>query len=440
LRIARKAETPLTANVAVLQSRQGDRPLDVAVMVSCDLIGIPASVLDEVRQAVHKRLPDLDLKKIFLNATHTHTAPVLESGEYAIPKTGVIQPEEYRAFLAGRIAEGVARAWDGRAAGSVTWGLGHAVVAYNRRAVYANGSAQMYGRTDAPEFQSLEGYEDHDMGTLFFWNESGRLVGMVVNVSCPTQEVEGRSTVNADFWHPTREALHKRFGPGVVVLAWVGAAGDQSPHLMYRKAADERMTRLRGLTRLEEIARRIDRAVEEAYGAVKDDRHADVALVHKVQTLRLPMRLVSGPEYAEAKSAVEQAAKEIAQDAKAADRVYMRMKWYEPVVQRFERQKTDPKPTFEIELHVLRIGDAVVCTNPFELFTDYGVRIKARSKAVQTFVVQLAGWGGYLPTEKAVRGGGYSAVVQSGRVGPEGGQMLVDRTVELINSLWAESK
>jgi hypothetical protein len=84
----------------------------------------------------------------------------------------------------------------------------------------------------------------------------------------------------------------------------------------------------------------------------------------------------------------------------------------------------------------------VVCTNPFELFTDYGIRIQARSKAVQTFVVQLAGAGGgwYLPTEKAVRGGGYGAIVHSALVGPEGGQMLVDRTVELIDSLWARPK
>lgn len=88
---------------------------------------------------------------------------------------------------------------------------------------------------------------------------------------------------------------------------------------------------------------------------------------------------------------------------------------------------------------MLRIGDGVMCTNPFDLFTDYGMCIQVRSKAVQTFVVQLAGAGGgwYLPTEKAVRGGGCSAGVHSSLVGPEGGQVLVDRTVELIDSLWA---
>jgi hypothetical protein len=65
--------------------------------------------------------------------------------------------------------------------------------------------------------------------------------------------------------------------------------------------------------------------------------------------------------------------------------------------------------------------------------------MKARSEAVKTFVVQLAGPGTYLPTEKAIRAGHYSAVVHSSLVGPQGGNVLVDRTVNIINSLWTES-
>jgi len=42
----------------------------------------------------------------------------------------------------------------------------------------------------------------------------------------------------------------------------------------------------------------------------------------------------------------------------------------------------------------------------------------------------------YLPTEKAVRGGHYSVIAPSCYVGPEGGQVLVEPTVEEINKLW----
>jgi hypothetical protein len=439
LRIAKTIETPLAANVIALESRQEGVPGDLAIMVSCDLLYIPSEVLELVRTAVRERLPDLDTRKVFLNGTHTHTAPELLLDKYAIPSKGVMQVEQYRSFLAERVADAIASAWTRRRAGSVTWGLSHAVVAYNRRAVYADGSAQMYGKTDVPEFRNLEGYEDHDINTLFFWDGSGQLIAAVVNVSCPSQEVESRSAVNADFWHPVRESLRQRYGQQLCVLGWTGASGDQSPHLMYRNAADERMRRLRKLDRLEEIARRIVSAVDDAYQTVKNDRHTDVPLVHQVEAIRLPMRLVTEEEYAEAKAAVQKAASQIEQNPEAAVREYRRMKWYEITVNRFDQQRTDPRPTYQMELHVLRIGDVAICTSPFELFTDYGIRMKARSKAVQTFVVQLVGEGSYLPTEKAIRGGHYSAVVHSGLVGPEGGTVLVDRTVDIIGSLWTES-
>jgi hypothetical protein len=90
-----------------------------------------------------------------------------------------------------------------------------------------------------------------------------------------------------------------------------------------------------------------------------------------------------------------------------------------------------------MQTHVLRIGDIAIATNPFELYIDYGVQMKARSPAEQTFVIQLAGDSGrYLPTPKAIDGGSYSALPVSNRVGPEGGQVLVEETVKAIRALW----
>jgi hypothetical protein len=94
-------------------------------------------------------------------------------------------------------------------------------------------------------------------------------------------------------------------------------------------------------------------------------------------------------------------------------------------------------PPYLIEMHVLRIGDIAIATNPFELYLDYGVQMKANSPAQQTFLIQLASsTGGYLPTPKAIEGGSYSALPVSNKVGPEGGQMLVDKTVQAMRSLW----
>lgn len=437
-RIATEVESPVTASVVVLERRgPGGDSLEHAVMVSCDLVAIPRNVQDAVRDRLMKlEIPGLDVSKVFLNATHTHSAPAMKGTFGGISIEGT-EPEEYIGILAERIGRAIAEAWMHRQPGTVGWGMGHAVVAQNRRAVYLDGTAVMYGSVDRPEFRRIEAMEDHVVDTLFFWNQEGRPVAMAVNVACPAQEVEHRRAINADYWHEVRKSLGEKYGPDLVVLGWIGAAGDQSPHLMFRKAAEERMREARGLTRLEEIARRIVRAVDEAYEVASGDRRSDLPFIHQVRELRLPLRRVTEAE-------VEDAGKQIAKlreeaEATGKDRS-IQISWYQNTVDRFEEQAT-PKAAnvYSMELHAIRLGDIAIGTNPFELFTEFGIRMKARSKATQTFVIQLTGdFGSYLATEEAEAAGGYSAIIQSCRVGHRGGAQLVDETVNAINSFWAE--
>lgn len=442
LRIAEKSETPLTANVLVLETREKNRTSDLAIIVSCDVLYVPTDLIEQVREEVKIAIPELDVKKIIVNATHTHTAPVLmENGEYLIPEVGVTQVKEYRNFFIKQLAQAIAQAWNNRIEGSVAWGFSYAVAGYNRRISYSDGTSGMNSKTNLPEFRGLEGTEDHDVNTLFFWDKRDNLIAIAIGLASPAQEVEGRSAVNADFWHPVREGIKKRFGNQVCVVALLGAAGDLSPHLRYRKAADDRMRELRNLSRMDEIARRIILAVEEAYRTVKHDKHSEIVLKHHHQLLPLPERLVTERDYNEANAFVSDAKKQIARDPARADRLYRMMKWQEATIDRYQRQRENKKQFYDMELHVIRLGDVAICTNEFELFSDFGIRIQSRSKALQTFVVQLAGspaWGAYLPTAKAVQGGAYSAVIHSSLIGPEGGQVLVERTVELIDRLWSE--
>jgi hypothetical protein len=48
----------------------------------------------------------------------------------------------------------------------------------------------------------------------------------------------------------------------------------------------------------------------------------------------------------------------------------------------------------------------------------------------------MSGFASYLATTRAQAAGSYSATPQSNIIGPEGGQMLVDKTVEIIDELW----
>ncbi len=417
-RISRGVDNPITATAVAIESSEGDQ----AILLSADIVVFFPPMPQLLRDRLREKLPEFDARKLVMTATHTHTSGCTDKGSYNIPKDGVMQPSEFAAFLVERLAEVCTRAWNQRKPGGVSWGLGHAVVGHNRRAVYADGSAKMYGATNDPKFRGIEGGEDHSLDVLFFWDKEKKLLATVINVPCPSQEVEGRSTINADFWHDVREQW--RDG---LVLGWPGAAGDISPHRMYRKEAEERMVKLRGLTYTQEIGRRIAREVKDVCKLVRGDIRTDVAFAHKVADLALPVRKVTEKEVAEAQKEMEALKKKGDKSSRGT--------WYQRTIDRYKTQEQEP--TFTVEVHVLRIGDIAIATNPFELFQDYGVQMKARSKAEQTFVIELTGgWGRYLPTARAVTGGGYSAVVQSNMVGPEGGQLLVDRTVEMINALW----
>jgi hypothetical protein len=428
LRISKKVESPVTATALALESRDGNKVLDQAIIVSCDLVAIRQGILEKVRAKVKPRLPDFEINKLFLSATHTHNAPVTAEGRYTLPDSGIMTPTEYAEFMTARVAEAVVESWQKRRTGKVGWGQGQAVVAQNRRATYANGTAAMYGATNTEKFRAIEGYEDHNLDVLFFWDPQDHLMATAVNVPCPAQEGEGGLLIHADYWHPVRQMLRERHGKDLFVLGWIGAGGDQTPRPMYGKAADERMRKLRGLTRLEEVARRIVNGWEDAYEGARKDIRSGAVLSHRVKEIELPHRKVTEAEVAEARKEAAKYANDPAQR--------WNYRWNQGVVERYEAQQAGTEGPYKMELHALRLGDVAIATNEFELFTDYGVRIKARSPAVQTFIIQLAGSGGYLPTERAVRGGSYGAIIQSNRVGPEGGQALVDRTVEAINELW----
>lgn len=448
-RVSEGIGDPITATVLALEGARPDGTPDCAVLVSCDRVGIPAHLQQAVRDAAADRLPGVDLTKIFLNATHTHDAPGADmmtgygfdhdpdkAGGKAPPDYGpdVMTGAEYTAFFAPRVADAVVQAWESRRPGGISRAFGHAVVGHNRRAVYMDGASRMYGKTAVEDFSHIEGYEDHSVDMLFTWDEGGALTGVAVNLACPSQVTEHLLVISADYWHETRLELRRRFGQDLFVLPQCAPAGDQSPHFLLYQDQEQMMRDRRGLSEREEVARRIARAVEDVYELARESAQADVPLQHVVKTVDLPMRKVTDEELAHSKAEVERLEAEQTADEKAESIRRTHVSRNRRVVERYENQGPDPMQP--IELHVLRIGDVAMATNPFELFLDFGLRIKARSAAPQTMLVQLAaGSYGYVPTERAVQGKSYGAEVVSNLVGPEGGQVLVEETLRAIASL-----
>ncbi len=483
-RVSDGVADPIKVTVLVLESAREGSPADMAVMVSVDLCFFSDELLERVRAMVRESVPEIDATKIVFNATHTHAAPEtraaapemaeklkkhgldipLEWSQWGIDM-GTIPPREYVEFAAARIAGAVEQAWKARSPGGVSFGLAHAVAGHNRLAAYYDGTSRMYGSTDRPEFSHIEGYEDHSVNLLYTWDAEDKLTGVVVNVAVPSQ-VSGGSRITADFWHETRNELRRRLGEELFIFAQCSAAGDQSPSVLIGRAAEARMERLAGRNRRRQIAVRIADAVTSILPYMKEHIDRNPVLAHRVERVELSRRRLTeedikaprGTHHRPQTESVEQAferllgeyrklRQEIEEQPERREKpgwfgpitaVYWRLARASRVLDRFEVQEAQPTVPFDI--HIIRLGDVAIATNPFELYLDFGVQMKARSKAVQTFVVQLAGsgYGAYLPTARSVAGGAYGAIPESTNIGPEGGRELVEQTLELIESLWAE--
>lgn len=467
-RISEYVETPITVTALAVSSGE-----EQMIICSCDLISISKNLLEKVREKVKKSAPDIDTDKVIISAVHDHTSHVYYRGEnmmYARMKEilNSYLPEEkqykvkvsakgedfmdqYEAleFLTERIAEAVTEAWKNRKPARYATGFGRAAIGMCRRVCYSDGSAKMWGDTNMASFTELEGGNDSGIEMLFFYDKNEKLTGVVANVACPAQVLEHRLFISSDYWGKVKILLREKYGEDLFVLGLCSAAGDQCPRDMIRWVNPESPIDDPNIERNDYIERDADpsmfdikgswlvgkRIVNEIEMALENvtKTYDEAALKHQKLTVDLPLRRVSPKDYAEAVEALEKYASKVKDHVNFDDNAKMHI--HTGTILRFEEQHT--KDIVPVEVHIARLGNVAFATNPFELFLNYGNQIRARSRARQTFLIQLAcGAETYLPTEKAEKGSHYSAYVSSGTVGHEGGEQLVRVTTEEINKMF----
>ena len=465
-RISESVEKPITVTAFAVSTEQ-----DQLVLCSTDLVCVSWALTLAVRERLAK-VDGLDPMKVILSAIHTHTSmtyahmegridDIMPWPENAVSKltgleykefaeitgnTELFTGEEAFAFLVDKITEAVTEAWQNRRPGTLVSAFGRAPVGMCRRAAYIDGTAAMWGNTETPVFEALEGGNDSGIELLYAFDEAGNLTGVVPNLACPAQAVQHRMFVSPDFWGETKLLLRKRFGEKLFMLPLCSAAGDQCPVDIVRwvepesdvhdpnikrdhpspRKADPSMFDLKGMRLAgRRIADEVIRVFEDGL-----DEAEEVELIHHVRDFELPLRLVGKTQYEQAVKNIKDAfvgrTGTVDFNDEADHLIEVGDIW------RYETQHiSEVLPT---ECHVIRLGGIAIATNPFELFLDYGNQIKARSHAKQTFLIQLAvSCEGYLPTEKAENNGHYSAIVGSGYVGHVGGNLLVRETLNEIN-------
>ena len=469
-RVSDEVETPICVTALAIESG-----LDHAIMVSCDLCSVSNTLLQKVREY----LPDdcgFDKNKIILNAIHTHTSMGYEGrsdstsfggnvdvlkefmakdAKYVatadVSNSDVFRGEEAANFLVERIATAITQAWANRKEGLYASGFGRAAVGMCRRVCYDDGSAKMWGNVSQANFTELEGGNDSGIELLFTYDLDKKLTGVIANVACPAQVLEHQEFISSDYMGKLRDLIQAQYGAEVCLLGLISPAGDMCPRDLVRWVGSPVCKKDPNIPSDEAIERRADPCMYEIEGCKKvakrimneinwaledvTEFHAETDFVHKPMIFDMPLRRATIAEYEKAMKEITSYFEKHTGDINYADNA--RLQIYSSTVARFRvQQKVDMYP---IEIHIMKLGDIAFATNPYELFLNYGNQIRARSLAKQTFLTQLCcGAYGYLPTEKAEKGGHYSAFIGGTNSDHVGGEMLVRKTLREINNLFKD--
>ncbi len=424
-----------------------------------------------VKAAVREKCAEIDADKIIVSATHIHTFPAYASknagaetltridkffpADYkyvaAVDNDDYMDPTEYFDMLVEWISDGIVKAWNKRDTAYIAQEFGRAVVGHSRRVAYNDGTAKMYGIADKATFSELESASDSGVELLYVFDKDKKPMGALVNIACPAQVLEHCSFVSSDYWGKAREMVKNEI-EGFVLVGLCSAAGCQSPRDMVRfilpDTLDPNLTRdnvqrprltdpdMYSVEGAIELGERVSSVVLRKLKSAKDKLVGEAVLKHQVVNCELPIRRVSESDKVRAEENIKRYIERLPKKEYDA---YDKAALHEDtgILLRYEEQET--MTVIKPEVHFARLGNVAFASNPFELFLDYGNRIRARSHAQQTFLIQLACEAySYLPTEKAEKASHYSAYVSSGYVGHEGGDMLVYRTLDAIKELFAD--
>lgn len=408
-----RTRDPLLATAMVLQS-----PQETVVLVSLDICVLPISFVDET-QALFARRTGLPGRRLLLHATHTHVAPTVVS---------LLAAEADPAFTE-RVRQAILDAAEGALARlepvELFAGTGHLEhMGWNRRAMFDDGSSRMYGHAGTPGFIGLEGPRDPSLPVLFARDRAGAIRGVVLSFSTHPNAIEGDRVYSADIPGEARRVLKAAVGPEVAVLYLTGAAGNTAPSILDPHRPEQPWRGEAGLVRSGlylggEAAKVIASCWEPIPAPVLRLEQTTLALALR------PWPAPGEPPYPQ---------------PLLDDRWPEAKSYYESAAADWPRRLAGENPV-PVRLSVLRVGDAALCTNPAELFVEYGLEIRGASPARVTLLSELTdGYVGYVPTRLAFSRGGYETwTAPTSQLVPEAGEQIVAATRGLLAAAFEDA-
>ena len=367
----------------------------LAIVIN-DMCMIDQPVYDDAKQQIHGKL-GIPVQNMLMAATHTHAAPrVMRIGRSQ-------QDEDYRGFVAGKIAEAVIAAHKNLAPARIAFGsMNKPDYVACRRSLCKPGTVGVnpFGES-GEQVKSVAGSSkqvigpagptDPQFSVLSVQHVDGAALALLANFSVHYCGGYTGGLVSADYFGAFARNLEELSPSGDGKPAFVGAMSNGTSGNTGavrvpsgRKAPWERM---------EQSGKTL---AGEALALSKTLTHTVPGTLRIVESeLELGVRKPDAERIAWAKTLLA--------DAKDKgphrwSRIYATETMY----------LSEYPQRYKIKLQALRIGEVAIGAIPCETFAETGLAIKSASSMKNMFTIGLAnGYSGYLPPPKQHRLGGY---------------------------------
>ena len=355
----------LWAKALVLEDSLGNR----SVLVTLDLLGLPKTLSDRIRERLKSNL-NLSKDRIILSASHTHSGPVIAGSLvdiYPPDIDGDKSITRYAALLDSKIVQLVADAFQSMSDVELYAENGVTRFQVNRR---NNNEGSLIQQTE------LKGPNDYAVPVIKATDRQGNIRAIVFGYACHATTLDGY-TWCGDYPGFAQIELERMY-PGAVALFFQGAGADQNP--MPRRSIP--LARQHGLT----LAAAVDRVLQEQM------RKLSPILLTAYTEIDLPL---TPPPTREALT-------EIA----GQSQIDYYKRWATRMLAEMENGQK-PVTTYPYPLQVWNIGGQPLLSLGGELVVEYAIGFK-RLFGQDIFVMGYANdVPAYIPSVTILREGGY---------------------------------
>lgn len=399
------------------------------VFVVVDNVGIIREVFDEAKRIIFEETK-IPTAQILISSDHTHSASGI--GEIRGGWNAGRPLDDYQRFLVRRIADGVRIAVNNLEPARIGWGAGNVPQhLFNRRWKMKNPVVNPFGDMDQvlmnpgiknPELLEPAGSTDPQVSFISVQSLKGRPIGILANYSLHYVGGVPKDHISADYFAVFADRIQEllkadRQDPPFVGIMSNGTSGDVN-NINFRGPAEKHEP----YAKMRIVANDVAHEVLRVYQTIQ---HKDWVPLGAAQSeLNLKVRRPSSEMIAYAQKVLAKPDTETPVhrlEKTYAERTMQMNGWPENI---------------DVLMQTFRIGELGLAAIPFEVFTEIGLEIKAKSPFKSSFTIELAnGSYGYLPTPEQHQLGGYETWLGTNKVEKESSQKIVTEILKLFNQV-----